>query len=225
MQACAGLPARPGGRRFRVAYAHDDAFGGYFPDTLETLEALGAVLMEFSPLADEDLPAGADLVIIGCGYPDEYAEELAANACLIGALRARVCQGTRVYAEGGGAAYLARQIVLGDGRAVAGAGILPFDAVRLDQPGPPYPVEHRLARNSWLGPAGSVVRGYHSARWQFSPAPEPGDCPARSGALTEPLDLAFRRNAIGSLIHLHLASLPEVVEAFTCSARTGARGG
>ena len=30
-----------GSRGFRVAYAHDEAFGRYFPDTLEALEALG----------------------------------------------------------------------------------------------------------------------------------------------------------------------------------------
>ena len=59
----------PGARRFRVAYAQDEAFGGYFPDTLEALESLGADLVEFSPLRDETLPDRADLVMIGCGCP------------------------------------------------------------------------------------------------------------------------------------------------------------
>jgi len=54
-----------GGRRFRVAYAQDEAFGRYFPDTIEALEALGADLVEFSPLRDEDLPDRVDLVLIG----------------------------------------------------------------------------------------------------------------------------------------------------------------
>ena len=48
----ARAPARH--RRFRVAYAQDEAFGGYFPDTLEALESLGADLVEFSPLARRD---------------------------------------------------------------------------------------------------------------------------------------------------------------------------
>src|SRR5439155_21363181 len=78
--------ARPG-RRFRVAYAQDEAFGGYYPDTLETLEALGAELVEFSPLGDETLPEAIDLVIIGGGYPDRFADELAENYSLIAKLR------------------------------------------------------------------------------------------------------------------------------------------
>jgi len=208
-------PAPRSGRRFRVAYAHDEAFGGYYPDTLETLEALGADLVEFSPLRDEALPEGIDLVILGCGLPDQHIEDLAGNDCLIAALRAHVCRGHRIYAEGGGAAYLGRSLVLG-GRTYPGAGILPFVAELRRDPSAPVPVTRTLARDSWLGPAGTTVRGYRSGRWRLRPAPDPGDCPARanSGALTLQRDAFVRHHAVGSLIHLHLAALPEVVAAF-----------
>ncbi|MFO0959780.1 MAG: cobyrinic acid a,c-diamide synthase [Isosphaeraceae bacterium] len=93
-------------RRFRVAYAQDEAFTRYFPDTLETLEALGAELVDFSPLRDERIPDLCDLVILGCGYTERHAEALGANHSLIGALRAFACRGRRIYAEGGGMAYL-----------------------------------------------------------------------------------------------------------------------
>jgi cobyrinic acid a,c-diamide synthase len=201
---------------FRVAYAHDAAFGGYFPDTLETLEGLGAELVEFSPLRSEALPPGVDLVMIGCGVPDFYAEELAANASLIGDLKHHVCRGLRIYAEGGGAAYLGRAMILGE-RWVPGAGILPFDAVLQGCCAAPERVVRTLSRESWLGPRGTEVRGYCSGRWSLEPAPDPTDCPARSGSLTAERDLYFRHQAIGSLVHLHLASLPNVVAAFAAS--------
>jgi len=125
---------------FRVAYAQDEAFGDYFPDTLAALEALGAELVEFSRLGDESLPESVDLVMIGCGIPDRHADALAENLSLIAALRSHVCRGQRMYSEGGGTAYLGRSMILEDGRRVPGAGILPFDARLLPNPEPPAPV-------------------------------------------------------------------------------------
>jgi cobyrinic acid a,c-diamide synthase len=210
----------PNARRpFRVAYAQDEVFGGYFPDTLETLEALGAELCEFSPLRDEALPEAVDLVMIGCGHPDHYADALAENHSLIAALQAHVCRGHRIYSEGGGTAYLGRRLLL-RGRIVPGAGIFPFDAELLPEPKPPTPVSRVLLRDSWLGPRGSIVRGYLSGRWRLHAAPEVLDCPARSGPLNGERDMYFRHHAVGSLIHLHLAALPQVVGAFASPHRS-----
>ncbi len=206
-------PSLGGGRRFRVAYAMDEAFGGYFPDTLETLEALGAELLEFSPLRSESLPRGVDLVMIGCGFPDRHAEALTANISLIEALKHHVCRGNRIYSEGGGTAYLGRYMTIGD-RRVKGAGILPLDAtLRTNIKGTP-PVSRTLTEDTWLGPKGTVVQGFRSSRWTLRSAPEPDECPGRCGSLTPQGDIFFRHHAIGSQIHLHLAALPQVVHAF-----------
>ncbi len=101
-----------GRRRFRVAYAQDEAFGRYFPDTIEALEALGADLVEFSPLRDEGLPERVNLVMIGCGLPDHHADDLASNHSMIAALGEHVCLGRRIYSEGGGTAYLGRRMMI-----------------------------------------------------------------------------------------------------------------
>jgi cobyrinic acid a,c-diamide synthase len=206
-------PVPRGTRRFRVAYAQDEAFGAYFPDTLEALETLGAELVEFSPLRDEALPDHVDLVMIGCGFPDLHADALAENLSLITALRCHVCRGHRIYSEGGGTAYLGRSMIL-DGRRIAGAGILPFDAVLLPDPAPPAPVTRTLSRDCWLGPRGTMVRGYKSGRWRLVPGADPLDCPSCFGSLTSQDDLFFHHHAVGGLIHLHLGALAEVVAAF-----------
>jgi len=205
-----GTEARP---RMRVAYALDEAFGGYFPDTLETLEALGAELVDFSPLRDESLPPNIDLVLIGCGFPDQHADALAANQCLIVALKAHVCQGRRIYSEGGGTAYLGRSMILPD-RCVPGAGILPIDSELRADMTPPVPVERTLDRDGWLGPAGTTVRGYRSGRWNLSPVDIDSHCRNCYGTLSSEGDFVFHHHAVGSLIHLHFGALPEVVAAF-----------
>jgi cobyrinic acid a,c-diamide synthase len=198
---------------FRVAYAQDEAFGRYFPDTLEALEALGAELVEFSPLRDEALPQGVDLVMIGCGFPDLHAEKLASNLSMMAALRQHVCRGRRIYAEGGGTAYLGRWMII-NGQPVRGAGILPFNAELLARPEPPIPVTRTLVHDCWLGAKGTVVRGYKSCRWRLYSSRERFECPACFGSLTTDGDLFYHHHAVGSLIHLHLGALPEVVTAF-----------
>ncbi|WZO96969.1 cobyrinic acid a,c-diamide synthase [Isosphaeraceae bacterium EP7] len=208
-----GARVRADRSRFRVAYARDEAFGGYFPDTLETLSSLGAELVEFSPIHDGALPDHPDLVMIGCGFPDNHIEALTENVSMITALSSHVCNGRRIYAEGGGAAYLGQTMSI-DGRIHNGVGILPLNAVlQMNQP-PPWPVIRTLTNDSWLGPRGTTVRGYSSGRWKFSPADHPGRCPGRAAPLCGELDMYKYHHAVGGLLHLHLAALPEVVEAF-----------
>jgi cobyrinic acid a,c-diamide synthase len=208
---CRNEPAdRP---RFRVAYAQDEAFGGYFPDTLEMLEALGADLVEFSPLGSEGLPEAVDLVMIGCGYADQYADRLAANFSLVNALRSHVYRGRRIYSEGGGTVYLGRSMSI-EGREFPGVGILPFDAVL--RPGPPSfeSVTCTLRCETWLGPRGTVVRGYQTSRWDLQPTSELCHCEAGFGPLSDSGNFFYHHHAVGSLVHLHLAALPQVVAAF-----------
>jgi cobyrinic acid a,c-diamide synthase len=207
------LQSRDRRRGFRVAYAQDELFGRYFPDTLEALEALGADLLEFSPLRDERLPDGVDLVMLGCGRPDLGADDLASNVSMIAALRQHVCRGCRIYSEGGGTAYLGQGMIIG-GQRVSGAGILPFDAELLSEPAPPSPVTRTLLNDCWLGQKGTVVRGYRSGRWRLIPRVDPFECSSCFGPLSAEGDWFYRHHAVGSLLHLHLGALPEVVDAF-----------
>jgi cobyrinic acid a,c-diamide synthase len=200
-------------RRFRLAYAQDEAFGQYFPDTMETLDSLGGELIEFSPLRDERLPDGVDLVLIGSGMPDAHADVLETNFSMMAALRQHVCLGRRIYCEGGGAAYLGRTMII-EGRRVPGVGIFPFDAELLSDPLPPRQVTRTLVHDTWLGARGTVVRGYHSGRWRLTPTIEQLDCPSCVGALSAEGDWYFHHHAVGSLLHLNLAALPEVIRAF-----------
>jgi cobyrinic acid a,c-diamide synthase len=195
----------------RIAVAYDDVFHCYFPDALDALEACGAELCDFSPLRDEGLPADADIVVVGCGHPERFSRQLAQNECMISALRSHVCAGKRIYAEGGGAAYLSQSLVLPSGESVPMAGVFPavarFQAARLE----PRPVAAPLACDSWIGAAGTIVRGYLNDAWSFEPV-------ARLRPLAHipnaSYPLVLRHQAVGSRIHLNVAAQPRFLGRF-----------
>jgi cobyrinic acid a,c-diamide synthase len=92
---------RPAGRA-RVAVAGGPAFTFVYQDNLEALEAAGAELVPFDPVADPALPAATEAVYAGGGFPEVYAAALAANAPLLAELRTRVEGGMATWAECGG---------------------------------------------------------------------------------------------------------------------------
>ena len=202
-----------GGRRQRltVAVAYDDVFRGYFPDTLDALEQLGATVRDFSPLRDEALPPDCDLVYIGCGKPQLRAAELSENHCLHAALREHVCSGRRIYAEGGGLAFLCQNLVLPDGGQVSMAGVLPAMAHLSPVRRPASPIELTLGRNRWLGRQGQRLRGYLNENWRIEPSGPLSSCAAEP---QHRYDLVERHQAIGSRVHFDLAAQPALLASF-----------
>lgn len=108
-----------------VAVAYDEVFNCYFPDTLDLLELQGASVRTFSPLHDEGIPEGTDVVYLGCGHPENADARLAANLCMKMSLCKHVFAGGRVYAEGGGLAYLCEAIERENGLRTPMVGLLP----------------------------------------------------------------------------------------------------
>ena len=197
--------------KLTVAVAYDEAFGGYFQDTLDQLELLGASLVDFSPLRDEGLPPGVDLVYLGCGQLEPYAAALAENHCMKAAIRSHLAAGRRIYGEGAGAAYLCQHLETLDGQRRRMVGILPAAARRKRPPAPVAPVEVTLSRPNWLGRPASRLRGYRNAHWEIEPS-----CPLTS-LVQEPsnrYDLVGSFRAIGSMLHLDFAARPALVRRF-----------
>ncbi len=195
----------------KVAVAYDEAFHCYFPDTLDLLEARGATICDFSPLRDESLPADVDVVYLGCGCPEQYADPLAENPCMKQALRTYVEAGGRVYAEGGGLAYLCQQIVLPTGRRLPMVGALPAIAKRSPHPQPPQPAEVTARDNNWLAKRGDRLRGYLNSNWRIHPVG-----PLQSLAKEEAFatSLVGCRQVIGSRLHLNFAAQPAFLRRF-----------
>lgn len=205
------------GPRVRIAIAQDEAFGWCFPETLDALERAGATLIDFSPLRSERLPERTDLVYIGCGHPERYADQLARNHCLMQSLRSFSAGGGRIYAEASGAAYVARQMILPDGTSANMAGLLPINARFVDSssaapeaPGPEQ-AEVTFGLGCWLADRATTLRGYRAAQWQLEP------CGAMLTYAQDPrqrCDVLGRGNVICSRILFNVAAYPQLLERF-----------
>ena len=197
-----------------VAVAGGPAFSFTYPDNLELLAQAGAELVAFDPVTDPRLPEGATGLYAGGGFPEIFAEGLAANRPLLADVRAKVDAGLVTWAECGGLLWLARSL---DGHALAGA--LPAEARMTDR----LTLGYRRARvrtPSPLGPAGTDLRGHEFHYSVLEPAGGDMDWSGRAGSGR----CGFARpTLLASYVHLHLGATPEMAERFvaTCASDLG----
>lgn len=136
----------------RLAVARDAAFCFIYQANLDTLQALGAELVFFSPLRDPHLPP-CDAIWLPGGYPELHPQVLGSNQTLQADLQAHVVAGKPIWAECGGMMALFERLVTADGQVWPMWGILPGSVT----------VQSRLAA---LGPqqltlpTGGVLRGH-----------------------------------------------------------------
>ncbi|MCC8027328.1 MAG: cobyrinate a,c-diamide synthase [Clostridium sp.] len=119
--------AGPGSRtcpgKFRLGIAMDEAFCFYYRENLEAMEAAGARLVYFSPVHDKELPPGLGGMILGGGYPENYAGALSGNYSMKRAVREAARDGMPILGECGGYLYLLEELEGADGRVYPMAGV------------------------------------------------------------------------------------------------------
>lgn len=108
----------------RIAVARDEAFAFLYPANLAWLERAGARLAFFSPLRDAVLPE-CDALWLPGGYPELHVEQLAANAPMLGAIRAHHAAQRPILAECGGMLYTCAALDDGKGTRAAMLGLMP----------------------------------------------------------------------------------------------------
>jgi cobyrinic acid a,c-diamide synthase len=205
-------PATP--RTCRIGLARDAAFHFYYADNLRRLEELGAELVPFSPVDDAALPQ-VDGLYLGGGYPELFADRLAANASMREAVRAFAEAEGPVYAECGGLMYLTRGIVMADGSRWPMVGLVPAEAQMRDRLQALGYVEVETQARSILGPAGTRFRGHQFRYSELSPPPDPSSIEhvyslrKRRGNETTREGYGAK-NVVASYVHAHWASNPSV---------------
>lgn len=204
----------------RIGVAHDAAFHFYYQDLFDELSARGCELIRFSPVAHTRLPEGLDAIYLGGGYPEEHAEELAANAGMLEDLRRFAASGRALYAECGGLMYLGRGLQTLDGQRHALVGLLPAWTRMLDRRKSLGYVEVKLTGETLWGRPGAALRGHE---FHYS---ELVDDPADGTDWTHVYEHRRRQSetvtaegfqcgrTLASYVHLHLACRPAAIEHF-----------
>ncbi|MEM5386329.1 cobyrinate a,c-diamide synthase [Paraburkholderia phymatum] len=111
-----------------IAVARDAAFAFIYPANVQLLEALGARVTYFSPLADEPVPVDASALYLPGGYPELHAPALAANARSAASVRAHAAANKTIVAECGGMLYLLDSVTDTQGVTTPMLGLLPGHA-------------------------------------------------------------------------------------------------
>lgn len=131
-QAVPPAPVARPSSKVKIGVARDKAFGFYYADDIEAMQAAGAEVVPFDTLRDKNLPA-VDGVFIGGGFPELSMQALETNAALRADLRAAIDDGLPVYAECGGLMYLARSLTW-RGKTCQMVGAIAGDVVMHDKP-------------------------------------------------------------------------------------------
>ncbi len=145
----------------RVGVARDDSFTFIYPESIKTLEKLGAEIVPFSPLDDDRMP-NADGYIFCGGYPEIFAERLADNVPMLESVRR--CH-KPILAECGGMMYLCRSLKDSCGHKYDMAGVIPFESFMSERAVMGYMTGVAL-RDNILCRKGERIRGheYHYSR-------------------------------------------------------------
>jgi len=192
-----------------VAVASGPAFSFCYPDNIEALGAAGAEVVTFDPCADEGLPPQTSAVLAGGGFPEIYAEALAANKAMLRSVAAHYRRGGVIWAECGGLLWLTRSL---DGSAMA--GVVDADATM----GGGRVLGYRSATTtgpSPLGPAGTEVRGHE---FHYSATDPGGDALMLTGRHGTTTGGFAASHLLASYLHIHLAAYPTIAEAFVSAA-------
>lgn len=211
--AAAGPVALPDkGPGIRVAVAGGRAFSFVYTDTIEALEAAGAEVVPFDPLDDAALPEGIDGALIGGGFPEVHAAQLASNQGLLAAIRSHVESGLPMWAECGGLLLLGERL---DGHAMA--GVLPASGSLTKRLTLGYR-EATTRATSPIGPEGTRFRGHEFHYSVLDPSGDGLELSSRWGSRFEGW---ASPSLLATYVHHHPGGDPSAVGSFAraCALR------
>ncbi|MDD2367523.1 MAG: cobyrinate a,c-diamide synthase [Desulfuromonadaceae bacterium] len=208
----------------RIAVARDSAFCFMYEDNLRLLRETGAELIFFSPLHDSRLPHDINGVYLPGGYPELYGLQLDENQSMKESIRQAVSIDMPVYAECGGFVYLTEGVEASENRPSSDfVGVFPVRSRMLPRRKALGYREVMLTQKTVIGGKGTLIRGheFHYSETGIMPN-EVERCYQVSRQNVSLGSEGYRiKNCLGSYIHIHFGSNPEIANVFTAACRAG----
>lgn len=196
-----------------AAVPMDDAYSFYYADNLDCLEASGMKVRTFRPTDGEHLPE-ADMVYLGGGYPELYADRISQNHDFLEGVKNMSQEGRPVYGECGGLMTMCSSLKDKNGVTYPMAGI--FDA-RAEMVGVRHGPTYVLADANDSNPLFSgPVRGHE---YHYSEVICPSDSvfgfDVRRGlGISGKKDGIVKGNSVGAYMHQHALSSDDWAKGF-----------
>lgn len=205
-----------------IAVAKDPAFHFYYPENLELLEAHGAECRFFSPLAGESVPAEADGLYIGGGFPEEFAERLAGFEEVKASVRERIESGLPTLAECGGFMYLTEAIRDTQGNEYPMVGLIKGSVTMQPKLAALGYREIAGTEQNFLLGEGETARGheFHYSAFQPRGGAFPSPAYTTTGRSGTKSDGFATTNLVAGYVHFHFGSNPGMVERWLQACRS-----
>ena len=204
----------------RIGVIRDSAFQFYYPDNIEALVSAGARIVWVSPLGGGSLEP-VDALVIGGGFPETHAEQLADNQRFRVELRRLAEDGLPIYAECGGLMYLGRELRLGSG-SYPMAGVLPIVFGFSKKPqGHGYTV-FRIEKGNPYFETGVELKGheFHYSKvlsWEGDEADLAFRMTRGKGFVAQKDGVCYK-NVLATYSHIHALGAPSWAEALVRNA-------
>lgn len=211
--------ATEGNEELRIGVARDEALSFYYEDNLDLLRHWGFQIVEFSPLNDSSLPE-ADLLWVGGGFPEIFAEALSKNMAMREELLRFARRGGLLYGECGGFMYLGKTLTMSDGQSFPMAGLLPIKTVMCERLQALKYKEVEVLRAGAFFQPGDRLRGHEFHYSRLIDRVEPHMFRSVDSTDRVEEEGVVRGGAFGSYIHLHLASNPLLLPSLTTRLRS-----
>lgn len=208
--------------KVRLAVAQDEAFCFYYKSNLELLKQLGCTLVPFSLLKGEKLPPDIQGILLGGGYPELYAKELAENQVMCQEVRAAIEAGIPCLAECGGFMYLHEKMEGADGIWYEMAAVIAGETCRTEHLVRFGYISLRSKQDSVYLKPGESVRGHEFHYWDSTA--NGLDCIAEKPDKKRSWECVhIFGNLFAGYPHLHFGSNPVFAERFVraCVEYTG----